>query len=51
MAKRRVGSQIAILTLDQKKSGINPIYLAVDNVQHTFGKLSTRAIILLETAP
>jgi hypothetical protein len=28
MAKRRVGSQIANLTFDKKKSGIDPIYLA-----------------------
>jgi hypothetical protein len=27
MAKRRDGSQIANLTPDQKKSGIDPIYL------------------------
>jgi hypothetical protein len=34
MAKRRAKSQIANLTLDQKKSGIDPIYLAADNVSH-----------------
>ncbi len=32
MVKRRAGNQIANLTLDQKKSGIDPIYLVVDNV-------------------
>jgi len=39
------------LTPDQKKSRIDPIHLATDNVQHTIGKLSTRATTLLETAP
>jgi len=47
MAKRRVESQIANLTFDQKKSGIDPIYLYVDNVRHTVGKFSTRATTLL----
>jgi len=51
MAKRRVESQIHNLTLDQKKSGIDPIYLSTDNMQHIVGKLSTRATTLLETAP
>ncbi len=51
MAKRRAESQIANLTPDQKKSGIDPIYLAEDNVPHAVGKLSTRATTLLETAP
>jgi len=50
MAKRRAGSQIASLTLDQKKSWIDPIYLASDDVQHTVGKLSTRATTLLQIA-
>ncbi len=50
MAKRRAGSQIASLTLDQKKSGIYPIYLAADNVPHTVRKLSTGATTLLQTA-
>jgi hypothetical protein len=50
MAKRRAGSQIASLTPDQKKSGIDPIYLIVDDVRHTVGKLSTRASTLLWTA-
>jgi hypothetical protein len=47
MAKRRAGSQTANLTLDQKKSGIDPIYLAADNVIHTVGKLLTKATNLL----
>jgi hypothetical protein len=42
MAKRRAGSQIANLTPDQKKSGIDPIYLAAGDVRHTVGKLLTR---------
>jgi hypothetical protein len=49
MAKRRVGSQIANLTPNQKKSRIDPIYLDADNVPHTIEKLSTRATTLLET--
>jgi len=47
MAKRKVGSQIANLTPDQKKSGIDPIYLAADDVPQTVGKLSTRPTTLL----
>jgi len=50
MGKRRAGSQIANLIPDQKKSGIDPIYLSADNVPHTVGKLSTRATTLLQTA-
>jgi len=49
MAKRRAKSQIASLTFDQKKSGIDPIYLAAEGVQHTIEKLSTRATTLLQT--
>ncbi len=47
MAKRRAGRQIANLTIDQKKSEIDPIYLFVDNVRHTIGKLLTRVTTLL----
>jgi len=47
MAKRRVGSQITNLTPDQKKSGIDPIYLSEDDVRHIVGKLSTRATTFL----
>jgi len=43
MAKRRAGNQIASLTLDQKKLGIDPIYLSANNVRHTVGKLLTKA--------
>jgi len=49
MAKRRVGSQIASLTLDHKKLGIDLIYLAIGGVQHTLGKISMRATTLLLT--
>jgi len=48
--KEGAGSQIASLTPDQKKSGIDPIYLAVDDMPHTVGKLSTRVTTLLHTA-
>jgi len=51
MAKRRARNQTASLTPDQKKSGIDSIYLAIDNVRHTVGKLLMRATTLLETAP
>jgi hypothetical protein len=37
----------ASLTSDQKKSGIDPIYLAADNVPHTIGKLLMRATTFL----
>jgi hypothetical protein len=46
----KTGSQIANLTPDQKKSGIDPIYLAAGDVPHIVGKLSTRATTLLQTA-
>jgi len=49
MAKRRVRSHIANLTPDNKKSGIDPIYLLVGGVRHTVGKLSMRATTLLQT--
>jgi hypothetical protein len=47
MAKIKVGSQITNLTPDQKKSGIDPIYLAAEGVQHIVEKLLTRATTLL----
>jgi hypothetical protein len=46
MAKREAGSQIASLTLDHKKSRIDPIYLATGGVPHIIEKLSTRATTL-----
>jgi hypothetical protein len=51
MAKRRVGTQTVSLTPDQKKSGIDPIYLAANDVPHTVGNLLTRAITLLLAVP
>jgi hypothetical protein len=51
MAKRRAGSQIASLTANQKKLGIDPIYLAADDVQLTIKKILTRATTLLSIAP
>jgi hypothetical protein len=41
----------ASLTPDQKNSGIDPIYLAADDVRHIVGKLWTRATTLLHIAP
>jgi hypothetical protein len=38
VAKRRAGSQTANLTPDQKKSGIDPIYLPTDSVRHNVGR-------------
>jgi hypothetical protein len=53
MTKRRSGSRtpgsLPVLTPDRQKSGIDPKYLAADNVLHTVGKLSTRATTLLQT--
>jgi len=51
MAKRRVGSQTTNLTPNQKKSRIDPIYLAVDNVRHTVGKLLMNVTSLLQNVP
>ncbi len=34
MAKRKAESQTASLTPDHKKSGIDPIYLAIGGVPH-----------------
>jgi hypothetical protein len=48
MAKRRARKQTANSTLDQKKSGIDLIYLAADGVRHTVRKLLTKATTLLE---
>jgi hypothetical protein len=47
--KEGVESRIANLTLDRKKSGMDSIYLAADDVPHTVGKLLTRATTLLQT--
>jgi len=48
--KEGAGSRIASLTPDQKKSGIDPIYLVADNVTHTIEKFLTRATTSLQTA-
>jgi len=50
MPKRRDGSQTASLISDQKKSRIDPIYLATEGVRHIVENFSTRATTLLETA-
>jgi hypothetical protein len=47
MAKRRVKSQIANLTPDQKKLGIDPIHLFADGVRYTIGKLLMKATTFL----
>jgi hypothetical protein len=47
MVKRKVGSQIGNLTLNHKKSVIDPISVCEDGVRHTIGKLLRRAISLL----
>jgi len=49
MVKRKAGSQIVSLTPNQKKSRIDPIYLATKSVRHTIRKLSTRSTTLLQT--
>jgi len=50
MATRRARSQTANLTPNQKKSGIDSIYLAADNILHTVEKILMRATTLLQTA-
>jgi hypothetical protein len=50
MGKRRAGSQTASLTPDHKKSGIDLISTCVGGVQHGVGKLSRRAIRLVQTS-
>jgi hypothetical protein len=47
IAKRKFDSQIVNLTPNQKKSIIDPIHLAADNVRYIVGKLSMRATSLL----
>jgi hypothetical protein len=47
MTKSRVENQTANLTHDYKKSRIDLIYLASDNMQHTVGKLLTKATTFL----
>jgi hypothetical protein len=49
MAKRKAGSQIGNLTRDHKMSGVDPTSVRVSGVQHTVGKLSTKAKTFLQT--
>jgi len=49
MAKKRAGSQIGSLTPNQKKLGIDPIFVCADGVRHTIGKLLKMATTLLYT--
>jgi hypothetical protein len=50
MAKRKVKSQTSSLTPNHKKSKIDPTPMRTGGLQHTVGKLSTRATTLLETS-
>jgi len=50
MVERRVGSQIASLTPDHKKSRIDPIPVFAGGVRHTVGKLLRRDTSLLQTS-
>jgi len=47
MVERKAGSQTASLTLDHKKSRIDPIPVCAGGVRHTIGKLLRRATSLL----
>jgi hypothetical protein len=49
MAKRRDGSQTVSLIPDKKKLGIDPIYLAFEDMRHIIGELLMRATTLLQT--
>ncbi len=48
--KRRVENQIDNLIPDHKKSKIDPTSMRADGVRYTVGKLSTKAINLLQTS-
>ncbi len=50
MAKRKVRSQIGNLTPNHGKFGIDPIPLCAGGVQHVVGKISMRAIALVQTS-
>jgi hypothetical protein len=50
MAKRRVGSQTNSLTLDHRKSGIDPIPLCAGGMRHAVGKFSMRATTSVHTS-
>jgi hypothetical protein len=47
MEKRKDGNQIDNLTLGHEKSGLDPTFVCASEVQHTIGKLLTRATTLL----
>jgi len=47
MVERRAGSQIGSLTPDHKKSGIDPIPVCANGMQHIVGNLSRRATSFL----
>jgi hypothetical protein len=49
MVKRKVESQTGNLTLDHRKSGIDPISLRTGGMQHAIRKLLTRATTSLQT--
>jgi hypothetical protein len=50
MAKRKARNQIASLTPDHKKSGIDPTPVRAGRMQCTVGKLLTKAATLLQTS-
>jgi hypothetical protein len=47
MANGKAENQIDNLTLDHKKSRIDPTSMPANGVRYTVGKLSTKAITLL----
>jgi hypothetical protein len=51
MAKRKTRRQTANLILDHKKSRIDSIYLVAGGMQHTIGKISTKATTLETASP
>jgi hypothetical protein len=48
--RKKARSQNCNLTLDHKKSGINPTSMRAGGMQHAVGKLSTRVATLLQTS-
>jgi hypothetical protein len=48
--KEGLGIKLSVWLPIRKKSGIHPIYLSANDVQHTIKKLSTRATTFLEAA-
>jgi hypothetical protein len=50
MVERRARSQTGNLTPDHKKSGIDPTPVCANRVQHTIGKILSRATRLLQTS-